>query len=133
MTFPDITFFPLEVKRPDTVIHFSGRNVIWCYDPREIAGMPRKGFEARLGLCFGDIQQQKYDKTGPDFISFLQSWDLIIQCGFHSTGGRAMSSRTVTSTGLISFTWFLMYAWLRLWILRPCGRKLPSRLPTALL
>ena len=67
-----------------------------------------KGSENTLGVCFGDIQQQKYDKSGSDCISFLQSWDLIIQLGFHSADGSATSSRTVTSTGLISFTWFLI-------------------------
>jgi len=67
-----------------------------------------KGFENSLCIYIGDIQQQKYGKTGPDFISFLQSWDLIVRRSPHSTGGRAVSSRTVTSTGLISFTWFLI-------------------------
>ena len=82
MAFPDITFFPLEVKRSDTVIHFSGRNMTGCYNTCEITGMLGKGSKNPLRICIWEIQQQKYGKTDPDFISFLQSWYLIIRQRF---------------------------------------------------
>ena len=73
MTFPDISFFPLEVKRPDTVILFFGRNMIGSYNACEITGMLGKGSENSLSICNGEILQQKYGKNDPDFVSFLQS------------------------------------------------------------
>jgi hypothetical protein len=74
MALPDITFSPLEVKRSDAVIHFAGRNVTGCYDACEVTGMLRKGSKYVLCIGDGEKQQQKYGITGPDIISFLQSW-----------------------------------------------------------
>jgi hypothetical protein len=51
------------------------------YNACEISCMLGKGSENMLCTCVREKQQEKYGKSGPDFISFLQSWDLIVRQG----------------------------------------------------